>query len=244
MKKLSLLLCTAIMCFSCAEMQEFAQNAPHNTEQKKEQSDQNELSQNEISGGLKEALNKGIDKQVTKLTEKNGFYKNELVKIVLPEQLQQVESTLRKFGLGSLADEGIKAMNRAAEDAVARSTPIFVDAIKGMSFADAQSILMGNEDAATLYLKERTNDQLFDEFHPEINKSFSRVGADKIWSNVISKYNNLPLTEEVDPDLTQYVTDHALEGVYKMIAVEEKKIRKDIGERSTDLLKKVFSKQD
>src|SRR5699024_2969018 len=170
MKKLSLIL-LAVFCFSCAELKDFAGNLPEGSGQ---------LSQDQIAQGLKEALNKGIDKQVSKLTETDGYYRNELVKILLPEELQKVESGLRKVGLGSLADEGIKALNRAAEDAVSRSTPIFVNAIKEMSFADAKSILLGDERAATAYLEGKTNKKLYDEFNPVIKKSFNRVGADDI----------------------------------------------------------------
>src|SRR5699024_222606 len=173
-----------------------------------------------------------------------GYYRNELVKILLPEELQKVESGLRKVGLGSLADEGIKALNRAAEDAVSRSTPIFVNAIKEMSFADAKSILLGDERAATAYLEGKTNKKLYDEFNPVIKKSFNRVGADDIWSNLISKYNALPMVEKVNPDLTDYVTGQALEGVYTMIGEEEKIIRNDISERTSSLLKRVFALQD
>lgn len=232
MKKLSVFF-IALLCFSCSELQDVAKNMGDN-----------QLSQEQIANGLKEALDKGIDKQVSKLTKTDGFYKNELVKILLPKELQKVESGLRKAGLDHLADEGIKALNRAAEDAVSRSTPIFVNAVKEMSFADAKSILMGDKNAATSYLKDKTNKQLYDEFNPEIKKSFDRVGADDIWSNLISKYNRLPLTEEVNPDLTDYVTEEALKGVYTMIEKEEKEIRDNVNERSTDLLKRVFALQD
>lgn len=202
------------------------------------------LSNVDISKGLKEALNKGVEKQVTKLTATDGFYKNEMVKILLPEELQKVDKTLRKMGLSSLADDGIKMLNRAAEDAVKESTPIFVDAIKNMSFTDAKNILMGNENAATTYLQTETTKPLYAKFNPVIQNSFAKVGADKVWANIIKKYNSLPLVTKVNPDLTDYTTNKALEGVFKMIAVEEKDIRTNLNARSTDLLKKVFAKQD
>nr|WP_294775289.1 DUF4197 domain-containing protein [uncultured Flavobacterium sp.] len=202
------------------------------------------LSNVDISKGLKEALNKGVEKQVTKLTATDGFYKNEMVKILLPEELQKVDKTLRKMGLSSLADDGIKMLNRAAEDAVKESTPIFVDAIKNMSFTDAKNILMGNENAATTYLQTETTKPLYAKFNPVIQNSFAKVGADKVWANIIKKYNRLPLVTKVNPDLTDYTTNKALEGVFKMIAVEEKDIRTNLNARSTDLLKKVFAKQD
>ena len=202
------------------------------------------LSSLDISNGLKEALNKGIEEQVTKLTAVDGFYKNELVKILLPEELQKVDQTLRKFGLGSLADEGILMLNRAAEDAVKESTPIFIDAVKNMSFTDAKNILMGNESAATTYLQTTTTNPLYAKFNPVIQSSFAKVGADKVWASIIKKYNSIPLVTKVNPDLTDYTTNKALEGVFKMIAVEEKDIRTNLNSRTTNLLKSVFAKQD
>lgn len=186
----------------------------------------------------------GIDKQVTKLTQTDGFYKNDLVKILLPEELQKVDEALRKIGLSSLADEGIKALNRAAEDAVKEATPIFVSAVKDITFDDAKTILLGDDNAATTYLTSKTQVQLYNKFKPVISNSFGKVGADQIWTNLITKYNSLPLTNDVNPDLTDYVTNEALDGVYTMIAVEEKDIRTKVSSRTTDLLKKVFALQD
>ncbi len=197
-----------------------------------------------IGNGLRQALDFGIDKQVTKLTKKDGFYKNPLVKILLPQELQKVDKTLRDIGLGNLADEGLKILNRAAEDAVKEATPIFVDAVKGITFNDAKNILLGADNAATSYLQNRTNQALYAKFNPVIQNSFSKVGADQIWSNIINKYNTIPFVEKVNPDLTDYVTNQALKGVYKMIAVEEKNIRTKINSRTTTLLKQVFALQD
>ena len=197
-----------------------------------------------IGNGLKQALDFGIDKQVTKLTSKDGFYNNDLVKILLPEELQKVDSALRKIGLSSLADEGIKALNRAAEDAVKEATPIFVDAVKDITFTDVRNILLGADNAATSYLEGKTQTALYAKFNPVIKNSFGKVGADQIWSNLITKYNAIPLTNNVNPDLTDYVTQQALQGVYTMIAVEEKEIRTSTQSRTTDLLKQVFALQD
>ena len=198
----------------------------------------------DIAAGLKEALNKGVTEQVSKLTAEDGFYKNEAVKILIPEELQKVEKTLRKMGLSSLADEGIKSLNRAAEDAVKTSTPIFVDAIKGMSFTDAKNILFGNQNAATVYLQSSTTKPLYAKFSPVVQESISKVGADVIWANIIKKYNSLPLVSKVNPDITDYVTNKALDGVFKMITVEEKNIRTNLNSRTSDVLKKVFALQD
>lgn len=203
------------------------------------------LSNEQIGKGLKEALDKGIKEEVSKLTKTDGFYKNEAVKILMPAELQKVDKTLRKIGLSSLADDGVKMLNRAAEDAVKTATPIFVSAIKNMSFKDVKNILMSSDDkAATSYLKTTTNQELYKEFNPVIKESFNKVGADKTWKTIISKYNTMPFVKKVNPDLTDYVTQKALDGVFKMIAKKELDIRKNTASRTSDLLKKVFALQD
>lgn len=224
-----------VVLFSCAELQTIAETVLDES---------STLTDSQIGMGLRQALEKGVETEVRKLTLKDGFYKNELVKIALPGELQKVDEALRKVGLGSIADEGLKLINRAAEDAVKESTPIFVDAIKEMTISDAKSILLGNENAATRYLKAKTQEELYASFLPIINNSFSEVGADQLWTNAIDKYNSLPFTQKVNNNLSEYVTQEALEGVFTMIAIEESKIRTDIGERSTDLLRQVFALQD
>jgi hypothetical protein len=204
----------------------------------------NILSQDDIGKGLKEALDHGIKNQVSKLTATDGFYKNNLVKILLPGELQKVGSRLRRLGLSKLVDEGELLLNRAAEDAVKTATPIFVKAVKEMSFEDAKTILMGDENAATTYLKTGTTESLYKDFNPVIRKSFEKVGADKVWGQIADKYNKLPFVKKINPDLVDYTTKQSLEGVFKMIAIEEKGIRQKIGLRDTKLLKKVFALQD
>jgi len=234
MKRLIVPIVAACFMFSgCAELQQVAAQLP-----------QAGISNADIAAGLKEALDKGIDQQVTKLTATDGFYKNQMVKILLPAELQKVDKTLRDIGLSSLADEGLKMMNRAAEDAVKEATPIFVSAVKNMTFNDAKNILLGADNSATSYLQSSTTSQLYTKFNPVIKSSFSKVGADKVWKNIITQYNKVPLVQKVNPDLTDYVTNKALEGVFKMIAVEEKEIRNNINERTSVLLKKVFALQD
>lgn len=234
MKKLAILLLACFTFSGCAELQQVAQQLPQG----------GVLSNADIASGLRAALDKGIDTQVTKLTQTDGFYKNQLVKILLPEELQKVDSGLRAIGLGSLADEGIKMMNRAVEDAVKEATPIFVSAVKQITFTDAKNILLGNDQAATSFLQRTTSTQLYSKFNPVIKSSFNKVGADKVWNNIITRYNQIPLVKKVNPDLTDYVTTKALDGVYKMIAVEEKNIRDNISARTTPLLQRVFALQD
>jgi hypothetical protein len=233
MAKKILLVLFALQIVACSELQQVINQLPNGG-----------LSNEQIAGGLKEALNNGIAKRVTLLGAKDGFYKNELVRILLPEELQKVDNTLRKVGLSKLADEGLKVLNSAAEDAVGEAIPIFVDAIKGMTFNDARSILLGEKNAATNYLQKTTSNALYQKFSPIIEASFKKVGADKIWTNLINKYNNLPLTNNVNPDLTDYVTGEALKGVFTMVEVEEREIRAKISSRTSDLLRRVFALQD
>ena len=220
---------------ACAELRQVVNQLPQS---------RGVLTNTDIASGLRQALDFGINKQVSKLTAKDGFFKNELVKILLPEELKKVDKALRDIGLSNLADEGLKILNRAAEDAVKEATPIFVNAVKDITFADAKNILIGKDDAATQYLTSKTQTALYNKFLPVINSSFSKVGADQIWKNLITKYNTIPFSNNVNPDLTDYVTGEALKGVYTMIAMEEKEIRTKLSSRTTDLLKKVFALQD
>lgn len=234
MKK-TLLIMSVFILASCAELQQVVDNLPQNG---------NAISNADIASGLKQALNKGIDNQVAKLTETDGFYRNEIVKILLPQELQKVDNALRNIGLSNLADEGLRVLNRAAEDAVKEATPIFINAVKEMTFDDAKNILLGADDAATQYLSARTSTELYSKFNPVIQQSLQKVGATQVWNNIITRYNNIPMTAPVNPDLTDYVTQEALKGVFTMIAVEEKEIRNNFSSRTTDLLKRVFALQD
>ncbi|WP_026839538.1 DUF4197 domain-containing protein [Gillisia sp. JM1] len=234
MKKLYILILIPFF-YGCAELQSIATQLPGG---------EYGVTNTEIASGLRQALDFGIDKQVTKLTKEDGFFKNELVRISLPPELQKVDKTLRDVGLSSLADEGLKVLNRAAEDAVKEATPIFVTAVKEITFTDARNILLGNNTSATTYLNQKTEAQLYAKFNPVITTSLNKVGATEVWSNIINKYNSLPLTSKVNPDLPDYVTNEALNGVFTMIAIEEKDIRTNFSARTTDLLRKVFSLQD
>lgn len=234
MKKLYILIFIPLF-FGCAELQGIATQLPGGGYG---------VSDADIASGLRQALDFGIEKQVTKLTKEDGFFKNELVKIVLPAELQKVDRTLRDVGLGNLADEGLKVLNRAAEDAVKEATPIFVTAVKEITFTDAKNILLGNNTAATTYLNQKTESQLYAKFNPVITNSLNKVGATEVWTNIINKYNSLPLTSKVNPDLPDYVTNEALSGVFTMIALEEKDIRNNFAARTTDLLRRVFGLQD
>ncbi len=201
------------------------------------------LSSTQISSGLKEALTLGVNEGVKKLGTTDGFLKNEAVKILMPEKLRKIDTTLRSIGLGSLADQGVKLLNRAAEDAVTEAAPIFTKAITSMTITDAKNILLGSNNAATNYLQTKTQSQLFTAFQPKVKASLGKVGADKVWSNIISKYNTFT-GESVSTDLNEYVTTETINGVFKMVAEKESGIRNTPAMRTTSVLQKVFGAQD
>ncbi|MEO1053290.1 MAG: DUF4197 domain-containing protein [Bacteroidota bacterium] len=198
------------------------------------------LSEEEIGNGLKEALNKGVEKGVAQVSKPDGYFKDEFIKILMPEEAKKVEDKLRKLGQDKLVDDAIESMNRAAEDAAKSAKDIFVDAIRQMTIQDAVGILKGEDDAATQYLNRTTNNKLNASFQPIIKTSLDKVGATKHWNAVISAYNKIPFVDKVNPDLDQYVTEKAIEGLFVQVAKEEKEIRENPAARTSDLLKKVF----
>lgn len=201
------------------------------------------LTSTQISSGLKEALSIGVTDGVKKLALTDGFLKNEAVKILMPEKLRKIDTTLRSLGMGSLADEGVKLLNRAAEDAVTEAAPIFTQAITSMTITDAKNILMSSDNAATNYLQTKTQSQLFTAFQPKVKASLGKVGADTVWKGLISKYNTLT-GQAVTTDLNEYVTTETINGVFKMVAEKESGIRNNSVMRTTSILQKVFGAQD
>jgi hypothetical protein len=197
------------------------------------------LSNTEIVSGLKQALEIGAQNSANQLSSLDGFFKNAAIKILLPQEAQKVEKTLRDLGMGSLVDKAILSVNRAAEDAAKSAAPIFVNAIKTMTIQDALGILRGGDFAATNYLKAKTTTPLTEAFRPVIESSLSKVGATKYWSDVFTTYNKFA-TNKINPDLSGFVTGKAMEGIFYQVGLEEQKIRKDPVARVTDLLKKVF----
>lgn len=198
----------------------------------------------EMSRGIKEALEIGTVRGADLLSAKDGFFGNMAVKILFPTEAQKVEKTLRSVGLGSLADNVVLSLNRAAEDAAKEAKPIFVSAIKQMSITDATNILLGNKDAATSYFKRVTTAQLLEKFKPVITSSLSKVGATKYWGDAALAYNKLPLVKPVNTDLSAYVAQKAIDGMFIQVAQEELKIRDNFAARSTGLLQKVFGYAD
>ena len=199
------------------------------------------ITNNEAVAGLKEALKIGTQNASGRLSNVNGYFGNQLIKILMPPEAKKVETTLRSVGMDSHVDKAILAMNRAAEDAASKAVPIFVNAITSMSVQDGISIVKGGNGAATNYLKSRTTAELTNAFRPVIQNSLNKVNATKYWTDVFTIYNKLPTTRsKVNPDLTAYVTERALNGLFITIADEENKIRNNPTARVTDLLKKVF----
>ncbi len=199
------------------------------------------LSNDEIIAGLKEALSVGARNSSSKLSAADGFFANAAIKVLMPEEAKKVESTLRSVGLGNMVDKAILSMNRAAEEASKSAAPIFIDAIKSMSIQDAVGILKGSDTAATSYLKGKTTIGLTNAFKPVIEDALQKTNATKYWKDVFETYNKLPTTfKKINTDLSGYVTEKALSGIFYQVALEEKDIRKNPAARVTEILKKVF----
>lgn len=200
----------------------------------------NNISNNEIVAALREALQVGARNATGRLNAPNGFFGNQLIKILMPPEAKQVETTLRGLGMGAEVDKVIVSMNRAAEDASGKAVQIFINAIAGMSIQDGVAIVRGGQGAATNYLRQKTTAQLTNAFRPIIQNSLGKVGATRYWTQIFTVYNRIPTVQKINPDLTAYVTERALNGLFVTIADEENKIRLNPAAQASDLLKKVF----
>lgn len=205
---------------------------------------QDSIGEQEVADGLKEALEIGTKNAVEELKTKNALYENPQLRIPFPEEAKVVEEKLRQVGLGGQVDKFIKKMNHGAEEAMAKARPVFVEAIKEMTIRDAWNILKGPDDAATQYFHEKTHDELYRLFKPEIKQTLNEMQVTKLWDDVMNAYNKLPIQQqEVNTDLPDYVTKKAMDRLFDRIAEEELKIREEPVARVTELLQKVFSKQ-
>jgi len=234
MKKIAVLAVFAsfLIFSSCDVLQEVAKNAL------------SEPSLLEIGQGLKEALKNGIGKGADALSKKDGYFKS-AYKILLPSDVRKVTDRLKNVpGFSNIENELLEKMNRGAEDAAKEAKPIFVSAITSMTFNDATNILLGTDNAATDYLNRTTSTQLYNSFNPKIVASLDKIGANNLWKKAADAYNKIPLVTKVNNDLDDYVTKEALKGLFGKIAEEEKNIRRNKSLRNTDLLRKVFAKQD
>lgn len=195
-----------------------------------------------VASGLKEALSIGTENAVKNVSQVDGYFGNQIIKILLPEKIQAVADVLKKIGYQKQVDEFILSMNRAAEKAAPKAASFFVDAIKEMTFDDAQKILNGGDTSATDFFKNKTSDKLYNAFKPVISSSMEEVGVTRSYKEMMAPYESLPLVGKESLNLDHYVTNKALDGLFYMIGQEEKKIRTDPAARVTDLLKTVFSK--
>jgi hypothetical protein len=201
---------------------------------------QGTLSNEEVIAGLRDALSVAAKKTTGMLNKNDGYFADAAIKILMPDEAKEVEKTLRKFGMSSYVDKAILSMNRAAEDAAGGADSIFLSAIRNMTIEDGISILKGKDDAATNFLRKSTYDELSRKMRPVIGASLKKVDATKYWKDVFTQYNRF-MKNDVNPDLEEYVTNKALDGLFHKISLEEKNIRKNPAARVTDIMKKVFS---
>ena len=231
---------------SCGELQQIASTSSQDKNSTNSQSSSaknTEISQAEANSGVKQALNSALQNSIKSLSVKDGFLRDEAVKILLPPQAQKVEKTLRSVGMGNAVDKFITNMNRAAESAVKEAGPVFVNALSQLTVQDAFNILLsGQNDAATNFFKRTTSDELNDKFKPIIQSALGKYQVDTYWTQLTTAYNGLPIAQDkIETDLNTYVTLQAINGLFTKVAGEELKIRDNLGgARNTDTLKKVF----
>ena len=202
-----------------------------------------ELSDSTIIAGLKEALRIGTADAVGTLSRLNGYYKNPNIRIPLPDKIQKAEKLLRVVGFGSEVDAFKLSMNRAAERAAPEAKSLFIDSIRQMTISDARKILKGRDNQATLYFEDKTRDRLYELFKPITHTAMSEVGVTRSYQKLDAKMQTIPYGDRISFDLDDYVTNKALDGLFFMVAEEERKIRQDPAARVTDLLKEVFGSQ-
>lgn len=237
MKRLLFILLALFSACTVAQINQAVQDAD------KALAAQDPLTSSEVGSGLKEALINGISKGSDLTSRIDGYFKNPEIKIPFPPDVRKVEDKLRQIGLGSQVDQFVLTLNRGAEDAAGQAKPIFIEAIKQLSIDDVWGILKGQPDAATQYLKRTTSLQLKAKFSPVIRNSLEKTNATKYYADLVGTYNKIPFIQRVNPDLNSYATDLAIQGLFIMIAKEEKNIRENPVARTTDLLKRVFGSQ-
>ena len=202
----------------------------------------NPLSNDEIIEGLREALTVGSNNASKAAAAVDGYYKNPKLYIPFPSEAKKMEQMLRSFGQEKLLNDFLLSLNRAAEDAAKEAAPIFVNAVKGMSIADGLSILNGKDDAATQYLKQNTQALLLEKFKPIVENSLQKVNATKYWEQLVVAYNKIPMVVKMNPNLSEYATQKAIDGIFIVVAEEELQIRKNPAARVSAILKKVFNR--
>ena len=233
MKTIFTLLIISVTLGSCETLQQVANAAGAATA--------GTVSNTEAAAGIKEALGQGITKSVLQLNNTDGFFRNELYKVLLPPEARKIENTLRDLGFNSLVDKAILQINRGAEDAAGYAKPIFVEAIKNMTLSDAIGLIRNGDTCATHFFREKTTLKLLEAFRPVIAASLQKVDATRYYGDMVSKYNNFPTTfKKLNPDLTNYVTQKATDALFNLIAKEEVNIRTNFAARTTNILRRVF----
>jgi hypothetical protein len=238
MKKITIIAGVTILLFGCAEMTTVLNDVNNSVNTA---SGPTPLTNLDVIKGLKEALSIGTNNSSALTSKMDGFYKNPEIFIPFPAEAIKVKEKIEALGMKSQVDKFVMTLNRSAETATKEAAPIFINAITSMSISDGFTILRGGENAATTYLKEKTTGQLRIKFKPVVKNAISKVEVTKYWNPVINTYNKIPFIDKQNPDLEDYVTIKAIDGLFLMIAKEEKKIRKDPLARVTDILKRVFS---
>lgn len=233
MKKIAIITSITVILFGCAEMSSVLEDY-------KTTNGPAQLTNSEVIRGLKEALSVGTNNSTSLTSRLDGFYKNPEIFIPFPPKAMKVKEKVEALGMKKQVDEFVMTMNRAAETASKEAAPIFINAITSMSISDGFAILRGNNNAATTYLKKKTSGQLKVKFNPVVKNAISQVKVTKYWNPIISTYNKIPFIEKQNPNLEDYITTKAMDGLFLMIEKEEKKIRKDPLARVSDILKKVF----
>ncbi len=234
-----ILLIVSIVACTTQQLQESA-NAAKDAINSGTKPASNPLTNDEVISGLRDALTVGTNNSSAFASKIDGFYKNPTLFIPFPPEAQKVKDWATKLGMNDQLDKFVMTLNRSAEEAAKDAAPVFVNAIKGMSIGDGFAILKGSDNAATQYLRDKTTAELRQKFTPVVQNAINKVELTKYWSPIINNYNKVPFVEKQNPDLTAYVTDRAMEGLFKLIADEELKIRKDPVARVTDILKRVF----
>src|SRR5690554_1745793 len=202
-----------------------------------------ELSSGEVEEGLRAALEKGAEVATEKVSNEGGYLNDVQIRIPFPPEMQKVETRLRGMGMDALVDDFIETLNHGAEEAAKEAKPIFLNAIRQMTIQDAVNILRGDNDEATQYLKRTTTAQLTEKFQPVIQAALEKTGATRYYSNIVTTYNSIPFTQKVNPNLDEYATELAIDGLFVKIAEEEEKIRLNPAARTSEILRKVFGQQ-
>lgn len=236
MKKIALIVLAATLIVGCAEMTQVM-----NEVNSMANSSSPSLTNDEVVKGLKQALEVGTNNSTAITSKLDGFYKNPEIFIPFPPEAIKVKEKVTALGMGSQVEKFELTMNRAAETAAKEAAPIFINAITSMSIADGFAILRGGENAATQYLIDKTSSQLKVKFNPVVKSAIDQVEVTKYWNPIINTYNKIPLVDKMNPNLEDYITTRAMDGLFLMIEKEEKNIRKNPAARITDLLKKVFA---